>query len=141
MANEQRFSIDELCALAEVPRRTVRYYIQQGLIERPVGTKRGAYYTLDHLEQLLAIRKWQREGLSLERIGELASQSVEERELPPPRAKTAGDVSVRSHVFLGRGVELQIDPTEANLDPDQVRALVRESAALLAKISGEDEKS
>ena len=46
-----------------------------------------------------------------------------------------------SHVYLGRGVELQIDPTKANLDPDQVRALVRESAALLAKISGEDEKS
>ena len=141
MANEQRFSIDELSALAEVPRRTVRYYIQQGLIERPAGAKRGAYYTLDHLEQLLAIRKWQREGLSLERIGELASQSVEDRELPPPRTRTAGDVSVRSHVFLGRGVELQIDPTEANLDPDQVRALVRQTAALLAKISGEDEKS
>ena len=32
------YSIDELAALAELPRRTVRYYIQQGLVDRPIAT-------------------------------------------------------------------------------------------------------
>ena len=42
------YSIDELAALAELPRRTVRYYIQQGLVDRPIGEKRAAYYTASH---------------------------------------------------------------------------------------------
>ena len=65
------YSIDELATLSVMPRRTVRYYIQQGLVDRPIGEKRAAYYTALHLEQLLSIRKWQRAGLSLDRIREL----------------------------------------------------------------------
>ncbi len=59
--------------MTDLPRRTVRVYIQEGLAGRPEGAKRGAYYTRGHLEQLLTIRNWQRAGLSLERIPELVS--------------------------------------------------------------------
>jgi len=58
-------------ARLSIPRRTTRYYIQIGLIDRPEGVGRGAHYTTRHLEQLLEIRKWQQVGLSLERIREL----------------------------------------------------------------------
>ena len=56
-ADAERFSLDELCALADTPRRTVRYYIQEGLVDRPEGAERGANYTHDHLRQLLTVRK------------------------------------------------------------------------------------
>jgi hypothetical protein len=40
----ERFSIDELSALAGVTPRTVRYYIAEGLVDRPEGEKRGSHY-------------------------------------------------------------------------------------------------
>ena len=70
------YSLQELAALVELPERTVRYYIQLGLVDRPEGETRAARYGERHLEQLLEIRKWQRAGLSLERIRELVEPSV-----------------------------------------------------------------
>ena len=129
----ERFSLSELCTLADQPTRTVRYYIQEGIINRPEGAKRGAYYTRDHLEQLLTIRKWQNAGLNLERIKELLVEP-EGGLVPPPRAKRPGDVNMRSHITLRAGVELVVDPQEAGLSPEAVRSLAREAAALLEKI-------
>ena len=132
----ERFSLSELCTLANQPTRTVRYYIQQGIINRPEGAKRGAYYTRDHLEQLLTIRKRQNSGLSLERIRELLSEP-EGGIVPPPRPKRPGDVSMRSHISLCPGVELVIDPQEAGLSPEAVRSLARQAMALLDTIKKE----
>ena len=47
------YTLDELCTLAELPKRTVRYYIQLGLVDRPIGETRAAHYTSRQLEQLL----------------------------------------------------------------------------------------
>jgi DNA-binding transcriptional MerR regulator len=132
----ERFSLSELCTLADQPTRTVRYYIQEGIINRPEGAKRGAYYTRDHLEQLLTIRKWQNAGLSLERIRELLSEP-EGGIVPPPRVKQPGDVSMRSHITLCPGVELVIDPQEAGLSPEAVRSLAKQATALLNTIKKE----
>ena len=33
----ESFGVNELCLLAELPLRTVRYYIQQGLVDRPLA--------------------------------------------------------------------------------------------------------
>jgi len=132
-----RFSLDELCTLADLPRRTVRYYVQQGLVDRPEGAKRGAYYTRSHLDQLLTIRKWQRAGLSLERIRELVSETDDGGGLPPERPRRPGDIAVWSHILLRPGVELHVEPGQAGLTPEQVRALVRQAAALVAKLSRE----
>jgi DNA-binding transcriptional MerR regulator len=137
MNDAERFSLDELCTLADLPRRTVRYYIHEGLVDRPEGAKRGAYYTRGHLEQLLTIRKWQRAGINLERIRELLSEPEEGTAVPPERPRRPGDVGVRSHIMLGRGVELVIEPREAGLTPEAVRALARQAAALFDKLKKE----
>ena len=134
-----RIAIDELCALVDIPRRTVRYYVQEGLVDRPDGAKRGAYYTKRHVEQLMAIRTWQRAGLSLDRIRELVSGGGETSSpLPPPRAKSPGDVTLRTHVTLAAGVELVIDPQEAGLGAETVRAIVRRAASLVEQTRKEE---
>ena len=139
MSNDgERLALDELCALVNLPRRTVRYYIQEGLIDRPAGAKRGAYYTQRHLEQLMTIRTWQRAGLSLERIRELVSGDETDTPLPPARRTRRGDVRLCSHVTLAPGVELVIDPQEAGLSPEAVRALVRRAALLIDEIRKEE---
>ena len=140
MSNEgDRIAIDELCTLVDLPRRTVRYYIQEGLVDRPAGAKRGAYYTRRHVEQLMTIRTWQRAGLSLERIRELVSGDGETSSpLPPPRARRPGDVTLRTHVTLAPGVELVIDPQEAGLGAEAVRSIVRRAASLVEQTRKED---
>ena len=140
MSNDgDRIAIDELCALVDLPRRTVRYYIQEGLVDRPAGAKRGAYYTRRHVEQLMTVRTWQRAGLSLERIRELVSGAGETPSpLPPPRARRPGDVTLRTHVTLAPGVELVIDPQEAGLGAEAVRSIVRRAASLVDQTRKED---
>ena len=134
------FTLDELSALAELPRRTVRYYIQVGLLERPAGVGRGAHYGQRHLKQLLEIRKWTRAGLSLERVRELLSLEADGVPVPPPLPRRPGSVEVWSHIVLGDGVELTIEPKRAGLSPEQVRALTRGASALYDKIRSEQEQ-
>jgi DNA-binding transcriptional MerR regulator len=133
---DRRFSIDELSTLAGVTPRTVRYYIAEGLLDRPEGEKRGAHYLQRHLEQLLLIRRWTQAGLSLERIRELRAGAPED---PAPRRARPGSVEVWSRVTLADGLELQVEPGRADLSPEQVRALVREVTAAYRRIRGDDE--
>jgi DNA-binding transcriptional MerR regulator len=123
------YSIDELSSLAELPRRTVRYYIQQGLVDRPVGEKRAAYYTALHLEQLLTIRKWQHAGLSLDRIREILA-GPDAGTLPPMRPRGAGTVEVWSHLVVADGLEVTLEPGRAGLSQEQTRAFFRGVTAL-----------
>lgn len=120
---DERFAFDQLCVLAELPSRTVRYYIQRGLVDRPIGETRGAYYTRKHLEQLLAVKKWTGAGLSLERVGELMR---EEAEAPPLRRPRPGEISIWSRLHVSDGVEISIEPGLAGLSPEEVRAFARE---------------
>lgn len=126
MDETRTFSLDDLAALAELPRRTVRYYIQVGLVDRPVGLGKGAHYTQRHLDQLLQVRKWQLAGLSLERIGELLRAPGPDAHGPlPPAHRRAGTVEVWSHLVVADGVEVVLEPGRAGLSPEQVRAFFR----------------
>jgi len=143
MKNEaKKFTIDEICALVEMNKRTVRYYIQKGLVDRPEGIGKGAFYSHSHLEQLLAIRKWKAAGLSLERIQDILAGEKEGRAgdqpIPPPLPKKQGAVEVWSHMHVGDGIELHIEPRRAGLSPEQVRDLFKEVMKLAKKIREEE---
>lgn len=129
-----KFSLDELCSLVDLPKRTIRFYIQEGLVDRPEGAKRGAHYVRRHLDQLLEIQKWQNAGLSLDRIKELLAGPPDLGPLPPPRRRKPGDVEVWSHLLIREGIELQIEPKIAGISPEQVRALTREVMAIAETI-------
>ena len=133
----RRFSLDELSALAGTTARTVRYYIAQGLLDRPAGEKRGAHYLLQHLEQLLLIRRWSDAGLSLDRIRELLAGAVAE---PVPRLARPGTVEVWSRVTLADGLEVQIEPGRAGLAPEQLRQLVSDITAAYRRVLGDKGK-
>jgi DNA-binding transcriptional MerR regulator len=117
------FTLDQLCTLADCPKRTVRYYVQLGLVDRPIGETRAARYTRHHLEQLLQIRLLTDSGVSLERIREVLGGAVASP--VPPRPRAPGSVQLRSHVWVGPGVELQIDPEEAGMPAERMHEFVR----------------
>ncbi len=49
-------SLRDLCAQTDTTARTVRYYIQQGLLPPPDGAGRGASYSPDHVRRLETIK-------------------------------------------------------------------------------------
>ena len=121
-AMTKTFSLDDLCTLTDLPKRTVRYYMQMGLVDRPIGETRAAHYLTAHLDQLLKVKQLTDAGISLERIAEIQNGE----ELPvPAKPRKPGDIQVRSHVHVAPGIELQISPEEADMSPEQIRALVK----------------
>ncbi len=127
--SDKTYTADELAAASGTPRRTIRYYIQLGLIDRPVGETRAAHYTWKHLGQLLRIRELAEEGYSLERIAERLKAPPGN----PPPAPPPGTLAVRTHLALAPGLELVIDPGIAGLSPEQLRAFARDCLASLAR--------
>jgi DNA-binding transcriptional MerR regulator len=127
------FTLDDLCSLTDFSKRTVRYYMQLGLVDRPIGETRAAHYLEAHLQQLLRIKKLTDAGVSLERVRDVLTGGDEP---VPARAKKPGSIEVKSHLLVAPGIELQISPDEAGLTPDQVRALVKAVMAAAQQVLG-----
>ncbi|MCC7429052.1 MAG: MerR family transcriptional regulator [Alphaproteobacteria bacterium] len=134
---ERSFSIEELASLAGVTRRSVRFYIQSGLLDPPEGTARGAYYTSRHLQRLLDIQAWQDEGLTLDGIRRRLAATATDA-AAPEAARPRAPVQVWTRIALRPGVEVHLDPEAAGLSPEQVRELAAGLRALLDRIAGKD---
>lgn len=120
--SEDVYPLQDLCVLVDMTPRNVRYYVQIGLVDRPVGETRAARYGPKQLEQLLLIKKWTAGGVSLERIREL----LQGEDAPiPARPSQPGSIEVCSHLKVADGIEVVIEPGRAGLSPDQVRKFVK----------------
>lgn len=119
---DKKYTFEELCSLTGVSSRTLRYYIQIGLVDKPIGQTRGAHYLSLHIEKILRIKQLTEAGISLERIREVLSGSP----MPlPERAKKLGDISVRTHLWVGEGIELEVSAETAGLSPEQLRQFLK----------------
>jgi len=101
------YNIDELADLGGVSRRTVRYYVQEGLLPAPQGVGRGRHYGRPHLDRLLEVKAWQEAGLSLD--------DIRARRIPPhgggqaaPRLSQPPPRSTWRRLALAPGVELHV---------------------------------
>lgn len=122
---EPRFAIGELADLGGVSRRTVRYYVQEGLLPAPFGVGRGDHYGPVHLERIQQVRAFQEQGLSLDEIR--ATLATGDR--PAAAAMRAPVASVPSAAVWRRmpltpGVELHVSSDLRQPGPDALRALL-----------------
>lgn len=79
--SDETYKLDELAKAAGTSSRTVRYYVQRGLLPPPVFKGKDSAYAKDHLVRLLAIKKLQADYLPLDAItAELEGKSLEEIE-------------------------------------------------------------
>ena len=134
------YKLEELARAAGTSARTVRYYVQRGLLPAPEFRAKDTVYGAEHLIRLKAIRRLQEAHLPLEAITtELASRTLGELSrlagggiLPPPpalRRRNEGPrpapprVRAFTRIELAPGVELTIAedaPAEARLVADRV---------------------
>lgn len=134
--SQNSFTLAELCVLADMAVRTVRYYVQIGLVDKPEGETRAAKYSERQLGQLLLIKRWTGAGVSLDRVREL----LQGEEAPiPPRTRQPGSIEVCSHLNVADGIQVIIEPSRAGMSPDQVRRFVREVMQLHELIMNGDE--
>lgn len=104
--DDPRYGIDELAELGGVSRRTVRFYIQEGLLPAPYGVGRGNHYGPEHLNALLRVRTQQEAGRTLDEIRR--PTRLRERPVAAPA------VVAWRRIVLAPGVELHIS-TDARL--------------------------
>jgi AcrR family transcriptional regulator len=65
----KHMKISEISTFTKTPAATVRYYVREGLLPKPLKTgKTMAYYSEIHLERLLTIRQLKQKGLTLHEI-------------------------------------------------------------------------
>ncbi len=122
------YSLGELCDLAGVSPRTVRYYIAEGLLRTP-GQGPGARYDEGHLGRLRLIRRLQREHLPLaeirSRLRALDDASVQALLAAPEPDETTGSAVdyVRAVLAGGRPATSAVPPAAASLGPPARAAL------------------
>ena len=113
------YNADELAELGGVSRRTVRYYVQEGLIPAPLGVGRGRHYGPAHLDRLLAVKAQQEAGLTLDDIRAGRAAGTGGRGIPRPSSPLPRTMWRR--LTLAPGVELHVSqdrrlPAPARLD-------------------------
>ncbi len=67
------YNIETLSELSGLTKRTVRYYIELGLLTPPVGSCRGSYYTESHLSNLAQIKRLSSQGIPLTQMKAILS--------------------------------------------------------------------
>ena len=127
----EQFNINQLSELTGFSVRSIRYYVQQGLLDKPEGIKRNAFYQRHHLEQLMLIKKGQDAGYSLERINQMIRHP--ETFKPTPEHQ-AGTLSVKTHILLAQGIELVISPDQAVISAEQLRELAKQCIESIQKL-------
>jgi DNA-binding transcriptional MerR regulator len=122
MSAATRYAIGDLATLAGVSRRTVRYYVQEGLLPPPLGVGRGNHYAPEHLEQLLRVKALQESGHTLDDI----RLALTEKPRPLAAQPLRDEVAARSlwrRITLMPGVELHVASTLRLPTPAQLREL------------------
>jgi hypothetical protein len=123
-------------ARARPTERTIRFYVAQGLVNKPEGRGTAATYNYRHLLQVLAIKLRQMEGATLEKVAVefagLTGDVIERRvagalgsALPPPErlAVTPTDAAPRGRV--GRAMQLRALPAGEAGAPGRFRGCQR----------------
>jgi DNA-binding transcriptional MerR regulator len=125
MVDEARYGIEELAALGGVTRRTVRYYVQAGLIPTPLGVGRGRHYGKEHLVKLQAVKALQEQGRTLDEVrdelerGPGRRRRTEALSRPEPQVER----SAWTRVEVVPGVELHVSAERRLPPPGRLREL------------------
>ena len=138
MPVDDPLTLEALAACTEVPQRTIRYYIQRGLLPRPHGEKKGAYYDTTHVEALLQIRQWIGAGMSLDRIHALlhdSLDSIQSIDHAHPRYEHLRTQATLTY-YLAPGLTLTLDPETCQLSEAQITTWLQQTISDLLNGKG-----
>ena len=123
MSAAVRYAIEELATLGGVSRRTIRYYVQEGLIPAPLGLGRGNHYTPEHLEQLLRVKALQEGGRTLVEIRRALGHVSNRQSVAQSKREELPSRSLWRRMTVAPGVELHLASTVRVPPPARLREL------------------
>lgn len=114
-------SLIDLCEALDVTPRTVRYYIQQGLLPPPTGAGAGAAYADAHVDRLRVIKALQKEHLPLAeiraRLDAVGGGDVSALIAPPPTGKSDAMSYIRAALTQKSPVMVVSEPSSPGQAP------------------------
>jgi DNA-binding transcriptional MerR regulator len=128
---ENQYTIEDLCELTGYTRRTIRYYIQEGLLDPPAGRGRGGFYFDSHLKRLNEIKSLQDKGLKLAAILEVLKKGKE------PELLNVREVWIKYPI--DQGIEIHISRDLEEKEGKKIREIIRVARAILELGGGENE--
>ena len=129
--NEKRYTIEDLQELTGYSRRTIRYYIQEGLLDPPAGRGRGGFYFDSHVRRLSEIKGLQDKGLKLAAISELLKKVPEPKLLQAEPLRPERQIWIRYPIEPGIEIHFSRDLEEE--DRKKVAEIVRIAKSILQK--------
>jgi len=117
LGDDEGLTLKDLCEESGVSERTVRYYMQQGLLPPAPRSGPGVRYPTSYLWRLRVVRRWQDEYLPLEQIRKMLSDlsDVEIERIAttttPPPAAPSGRVADYVKQVLGKSTPRPPTPT------------------------------
>ena len=102
---EKQYTIQDLCDLTGYSRRTIRYYIQEKLLDPPAGRGRGGFYFDSHLNKLLQIESLQEQGLKLSDILEYFMQGKEPAQIYQREIWIKYPIKPGIEIYINRDLE------------------------------------
>jgi len=122
--DEKKYSIEELADISGFSVRTIRYYIQEGLLDPPPGRGRGGFYFNSHLQRLREIKTLQDQGLKLASIQEILRK---EGKLEAP----ASDREVWVKYTLAPGIEVHVSRDSEEQERRRISEIIRIARSIL----------
>ena len=129
---DKKHTIEELSGISGFSIRTIRYYIQEGLLAPPPGRGRGGFYFDSHLKRLLEIKALQDQGLKLASI-----QEVLRKEEGP--ALTGPERHVWVKYLIAPGIEFHVSRDSEEKERRNIADIVRIAKSILNTGGGKNE--
>ncbi|MBI4332847.1 MAG: MerR family transcriptional regulator [Chloroflexi bacterium] len=126
----RQYTIDQLSELTGYKRRTIRYYIQQGILQPPAGRGRGGFYYDSHLKQLRDIRAQQDKGLGLAEIIPLLKTDLS-GETTPARV-------IRARYEIVPGLEIDVSRTLEEQQGKKINRLLKIARSIMMEENASD---
>jgi DNA-binding transcriptional MerR regulator len=130
MEPTKTYTIVDLQEITGYSRRTIRYYVQEGLLDPPAGRGRGGFYFDSHLERLRQIKALQEKGLKLFQIQGFLREG---RQIQPSPVR---EIWIRYAVE--DGVEIQVRKDIDESQGKRVAEIVRLARSILKGGKGDE---
>jgi DNA-binding transcriptional MerR regulator len=134
------YSIQELTEKTGLPRRTIHFYSQQGILPPPNGAGLGAYYDDRHLLSLLLIPVMRSQGLRLDEIrSRLMGMNLESLQTlfdqvgqAPKPAAPLPNGQAYTHYVLPAGIILEVPSGLSSDDRKKLKELIETTRRLFS---------